>query len=720
MGERNRKFVDDISTNKKVIIIPKTEIFDIDFDKSKIKPVKPGTYERVIIIATNIAEASITIDTLKYVIDNGLQNSGVYNPITRTTDLIRTYISESSRIQRRGRVGRVSDGIVYYLYEKDKMTNNKRQYDISTSDLSDVFFDLLNSNNNNNNNKLFTQDNDPNITHNKIIKYKHNFDLIYNLQYSRLIDSKTDIKSDKNIYTNYLTGIDYNTINDEYGTYYIIHPEELNIKRNIIGKIVGLVDNDNNMLFLKNNKIESSKMKIFWSILQDNLFVLYDKENMLKTDFGINAYEIKPKINFGIEDTKYLLSYIYSLSYNCDSEILILIALLNTIRTPKDLILFKQMEKIKQIYTTNEGNGDCITLIKIGKKIIDYINSLIKNINTDINRKNLDLKEQKSKFIKGLKTNNFNDINQKVLSKFIKMYNTNELNIYDDNILDYESSSIISDDINIQLQIDLLDKLENEISDWATKNLFNYNSVISFYKKYLYYLNDTKKIKKENIDNLIKYTPAYNNYNINNNIQAVLIHTYNYNIVSRIGDTKYYLNIFDPIIDNIFTISKMFKSDYIKLEDIPYNTYLTNNWIGNTLLYINKDQDQMNFINNVDINLVLKIIPQSFYSFYLENYDIENIEKLKNNMLNYLKRVNINIQNKTIFFKYIRTIELLKNTIIQNYNINNLDRLNKISSNIKNVNSIIKNQKKQININIQTIGNINRIPNIFVEEISKL
>ena len=97
-----------------------------------------GIYKRAIIVATNVAEASITIPKLKYVIDNGFAKTAVYNMKTGS-DLIVKEISESSRIQRRGRVGRIADGTVYYMYKKNARKNNIPIYNITDADISHLF-----------------------------------------------------------------------------------------------------------------------------------------------------------------------------------------------------------------------------------------------------------------------------------------------------------------------------------------------------------------------------------------------------------------------------------------------------------------------------------------------------------------------------------------------------------------------------------------------------
>ncbi len=75
---------------------------------------------RKIIIATNIAETSITIPGIRYVVDTGLARISRYMPRSRTTALPVTMISKSSADQRMGRCGRVENGICYRLYAEDE------------------------------------------------------------------------------------------------------------------------------------------------------------------------------------------------------------------------------------------------------------------------------------------------------------------------------------------------------------------------------------------------------------------------------------------------------------------------------------------------------------------------------------------------------------------------------------------------------------------------
>jgi ATP-dependent helicase HrpA len=74
---------------------------------------------RKIIVATNVAETSLTIPGIRYVIDSGLARISHYSPRSRTTSLPVRPVSRSSCDQRMGRCGRVADGVCFRLYAEE-------------------------------------------------------------------------------------------------------------------------------------------------------------------------------------------------------------------------------------------------------------------------------------------------------------------------------------------------------------------------------------------------------------------------------------------------------------------------------------------------------------------------------------------------------------------------------------------------------------------------
>ena len=79
-----------------------------------------GPAGRKVIVSTNIAETSLTVDGIVYVVDPGFSKQNVYNPWIRVESLLVSPISKASAQQRAGRAGRTRPGKCFRLYtEKD-------------------------------------------------------------------------------------------------------------------------------------------------------------------------------------------------------------------------------------------------------------------------------------------------------------------------------------------------------------------------------------------------------------------------------------------------------------------------------------------------------------------------------------------------------------------------------------------------------------------------
>lgn len=93
-----------------------------------------------VIVSTNIAETSVTIDGITTVIDSGLAKLNFYNPSTFTSSLVETSVSKASCMQRKGRAGRTGPGTCYRLYPKADF-ERREEYtteEIFRTDLSEV------------------------------------------------------------------------------------------------------------------------------------------------------------------------------------------------------------------------------------------------------------------------------------------------------------------------------------------------------------------------------------------------------------------------------------------------------------------------------------------------------------------------------------------------------------------------------------------------------
>ncbi|MBO7123431.1 MAG: ATP-dependent RNA helicase [Treponema sp.] len=93
-----------------------------------------------VVVSTNIAETSVTIDGITTVIDSGLAKLNFYSPRTFTSSLVETPISKASCQQRKGRAGRTAPGSCYRLYPRRDF-ETRQEYtteEIFRTDLSEV------------------------------------------------------------------------------------------------------------------------------------------------------------------------------------------------------------------------------------------------------------------------------------------------------------------------------------------------------------------------------------------------------------------------------------------------------------------------------------------------------------------------------------------------------------------------------------------------------
>jgi ATP-dependent helicase HrpA len=104
----------------------------------------PGGRRRII-LATNIAETSLTVPGIRYVVDTGLARVSRYSPHSRTLRLPIEPIAQSSAEQRKGRCGRVSNGVCYRLYDEQDFLARPRftTAEIHRSNLASVILRMM-------------------------------------------------------------------------------------------------------------------------------------------------------------------------------------------------------------------------------------------------------------------------------------------------------------------------------------------------------------------------------------------------------------------------------------------------------------------------------------------------------------------------------------------------------------------------------------------------
>lgn len=387
LPDDNRAWIENMtSSTKPELRIGKDELFDSNFKNATTVP--KGTYRRIIIVATNIAEASITIPTLQYMVDTGTRYTMVYD-----WEIGQDYpkllpISETSRMQRRGRVGRVADGIAYYCYEQGKMANNKTIYSISTSDISDTLLILLTDTPNPI--PLF-----PNDPHNSVIPFKSITSLstqypglfagVVSKQY--LIDPNDNNwvfswKGDNSQYDyqNQVTppmvyeGYNYKDqkpklgytsiqLEDRNGEFFIVHPDEseTGFRRNRDGTIA--------------NGITGKISKTFKDLQSRLLVTTINKKDYFQTEFGkyigIFSRELE-NISSSI-----VIGYIFSKRWGVIDDYLLSVSFFSILTDSLSRLIStkdnnkNQRKEFKQQWSNCEG--DMTAFVTMGNEMLDII-----------------------------------------------------------------------------------------------------------------------------------------------------------------------------------------------------------------------------------------------------------------------------------------------------------------------------------------------------------
>ena len=116
---------------------------DIKAQQQAIAPNKTGG--RKVVLATNIAETSLTIEGIRMVMDSGLEQVAKFDPKTGITRLEKAMIAQSSAQQRAGRAGRLEAGLCIRLYSQETLKQQPvvPQAEILRSDLTSLQMELL-------------------------------------------------------------------------------------------------------------------------------------------------------------------------------------------------------------------------------------------------------------------------------------------------------------------------------------------------------------------------------------------------------------------------------------------------------------------------------------------------------------------------------------------------------------------------------------------------
>ncbi len=115
----------------------------LEQQQKAIQPAAPG--RRKVVLATNIAETSLTIEGIRLVVDSGLERVARYDVRNGLTRLATQRISQASMVQRAGRAGRLEPGLCWHLFAKEQAERaaEHAEPDILQSDLTGFWLELL-------------------------------------------------------------------------------------------------------------------------------------------------------------------------------------------------------------------------------------------------------------------------------------------------------------------------------------------------------------------------------------------------------------------------------------------------------------------------------------------------------------------------------------------------------------------------------------------------
>lgn len=112
-------------------------------EKQELAQSENKTKKRKLVIATNVAESSLTISNIKFVIDSGYELFGYYDPDTNSKILTKQLITHAQAKQRMGRAGRTGPGVCYHLYTKNEF-EHMNDFPLPTIKVSDITGECLN------------------------------------------------------------------------------------------------------------------------------------------------------------------------------------------------------------------------------------------------------------------------------------------------------------------------------------------------------------------------------------------------------------------------------------------------------------------------------------------------------------------------------------------------------------------------------------------------
>jgi len=413
---------------------PKNGEYTIEnIDEEIPDKVEENTYKRFVIVGTNIAEASITIDTLSYVVETGTSKINKYYVESNQSILEKVSIAISNQKQRKGRVGRVQPGTVYYLYDRKKL-NEKSIPNIYIENIAEKIILLLNTENE----VIKFDPYNNNIEEIKAIEDEKEIidEIIEGYQVRRIKDGKLeDVYCDREIrykeYRDKMPRCDKNgryKINELYdynGRLYLNHPDEMDLKRDEELNIINIRERNKKyekMDLSKNIVIEEYKNKVLLTLEYLKKIKILD-ENYNKSELyeritsNIFAYMADLGLEISLEDIMVVvdvLKYYYGVERD-NKLIKMLIIYLTFVNNRKNIKIDKKLEikicEYLHIFFILENKYFRVNINEMKNKIINILDKIeggskikmeLTSINNDIRRRdeiNEDIRIKMNKII---------------------------------------------------------------------------------------------------------------------------------------------------------------------------------------------------------------------------------------------------------------------------------------------------------------------------------
>jgi hypothetical protein len=694
-----------------------------------------GIYKRAIIIATNVAEASLTLPSLKYVVETGYTKTNIYDSKLDNFKFEIEKISEASRKQRKGRVGRTGEGSVHYIYEKGSRESILPKFKISQENIEGTFLKLIKKDKviENNEPSIYSYiDPDsnkyefinPNIYNTYIKNYNKMKRLINNKKDKNELTKNNILKILVNQYTisniddyinywtgdyfyfdeesiklfikiftiRYTTGFNIHNIADLNGEFYLIHPFESSIKRNIFNEIIKYNDKKvkklpekifNEMLFRLNSKMLLIDIE-YKGIYHKNKKIEFDNYYVCEIYNIITI--IRQNLKFiNRENDKEAFVIMAAMGYDCLFEVIGILTLLTVISYSVKNLFTKQ--KLK-----NYDNQD--RELEYLYDIIDSFKKKFYNLNIfKVSSLDYLYKKYKSLFEKTCKDfevtykkykENKNDIpknfNKELFDELLINYENGKL--YDKKCFE----SILNIDSIITKEIyDDFELYKLQIKQWCEQININSELFLIFIKQYAKNIiniltitknNDSKYSEPSPIEVMKKFSPSFIKTLDNSSKYEKIIKCFIFGYPFQYG-FKIDNSIFHTTNNNL----KVINLD-TKINNFPYILYLQfdkaqeNNLINNNLPLSNSILE-IKITNKIKIEWLCSILPiyfnaNNFKPLYLLNdnddklvikqlngYLWENIcNKISNNRsTNSVLFDNVDKNEYPILYKYVKIIK---------------------------------------------------------------